>query len=114
MSLKLSIAALTLLLTSLVFSQTVVSDTPTHASNAKKILIVASNVKDMGDPEKHDARNDLWEYAPPYHVFVSHGYEVDFVSPLGGAVPFKRESLAALGMGLAPLRMQHFPMVSLL
>lgn len=93
MSLKLSIAALTLLLTSLAFSQTVVSNTPTHASNAKKILIIASNVKDMGDPEKHDARNDLWEYAPPYHVFVSHGYEVDFVSPRGGAVPFKREPL---------------------
>ena len=93
MSLKLSIVAITLLFTSLAFSQTAESNTPTHAGNAKKILIIASNVTDMGDPEKHEARNDLWEYAPPYHVFVSHGYEVDFASPLGGAVPFMRDPL---------------------
>jgi hypothetical protein len=54
---------------------------PAHASDAKKILIVASNLEDMGDPEKHDARNNLWEYAPPHHIFVSHGYDVEFVSP---------------------------------
>lgn len=66
---------------------------PAAAGDTKKILIVASNMADMGDPEKHDARNDLWEYAPPYHVFVSHGYDVDFVSPLGGSVPFMREPL---------------------
>jgi putative intracellular protease/amidase len=59
-----------------------------YASDTKKILIIASNTTDMGDPEKHDARNNLWEYAPPYHIFVSHGYEVDFASPQGGAVPF--------------------------
>jgi hypothetical protein len=64
---------------------------PAVASDTKKILIIASNVADMGDPEKHEARNDLWEFAPPYHVFVSHGYSVDFVSPLGGPVPFMRE-----------------------
>lgn len=93
MSLKLFIAAITLLFTSLAFSQTVVSSKPAHASNAKKVLIIASNVTDMGDPEKHEARNDLWEYAPPYHVFISHGYEVDFASPLGGAVPFMRDPL---------------------
>lgn len=58
-----------------------------------KVLIVASNLMDMGDPEKHDARNNLWEYAPPYHVFVSHGYEVDFVSPKGGSVPFMMDPL---------------------
>ncbi|MGP9800628.1 type 1 glutamine amidotransferase domain-containing protein [Rheinheimera sp. NSM] len=58
------------------------------AADAKKILLVASNLEDMGDPEKHDARNNLWEYAPPYHVFVSHGYSVDFASPDGGSVPF--------------------------
>ena len=59
----------------------------------KKVLIVASNKTDMGDAEKHEARNDLFEFAPPYHVFVSHGYEVDFVSPQGGAVPFMRDPL---------------------
>jgi putative intracellular protease/amidase len=58
------------------------------ADNRGKILIIASNQLDMGDPDKHDARNNLWEYAPPYHIFVSHGFEVDFVSPSGGAVPF--------------------------
>ena len=91
--LKLFIAAVALLFSSLAFSQTVLSSVPAHSGNAKKVLIIASNMLDMGDPEKHDARNDLWEYAPPYHVFVSHGYEVDFASPLGGSVPFMREPL---------------------
>ncbi|TXS93074.1 type 1 glutamine amidotransferase domain-containing protein [Parahaliea maris] len=48
---------------------------------------------DMGDPEKHEARNDLFEVAPPFHVFLSHGYAVDFVSPQGGEVFFMREPL---------------------
>lgn len=64
-----------------------------QAESRGKILIVVSNVSDMGDPEQHDARNNLWEYAPPYHVFVSHGYEVDFVSPRGGEVPFMMDPL---------------------
>ena len=64
-----------------------------QASDAKKILIIVSNLEDMGDPDKHDARNNLWEYAPPYHVFVSHGYDVDFVSPSGGQVPFMMDPL---------------------
>jgi putative intracellular protease/amidase len=50
----------------------------------------------MGDPEQHDARNNLWEYAPPYHVFVMHGYEVDFVSPQGGPVEFMMEPIVGL------------------
>ena len=58
------------------------------AEPSKKVLIVLSNMIDMGDPEKHDARNNLWEVAPPYHIFISHGFEVDFVSPNGGAVEF--------------------------
>lgn len=66
---------------------------PVHAASAEKILVVASNLTDMGDPEEHDARNNLWEYAPPYHVFVSHGLEVDFVSPAGGAVPFMMDPI---------------------
>ena len=63
------------------------------AQPGKKVLIVASNRVDMGDAEKHEARNDLFEFAPPYHVFVSHGYDVDFVSPEGGKVPFMRDPL---------------------
>jgi len=59
----------------------------------KRVLIVVSNVVDMGDPEAHDARNNLWEVAPPYHVFVDHGYEVDFVSPKGGHVEFSMDPI---------------------
>ncbi len=67
-----------------------------HALEAKKVLIVVSNVIDMGDPEKHEARNDLFEVAPPYHVFLSHGYEVDFVSPKGGEVYFMRDPIGMI------------------
>ena len=65
----------------------------TVATEKKRILFVASNVENMGDPEKHDARNNLWEYAPPYHIFYMHGYDVDFVSPDGGSVPFMMDPL---------------------
>ncbi|WNO11445.1 type 1 glutamine amidotransferase domain-containing protein [Teredinibacter sp. KSP-S5-2] len=74
------------------FIVTLLSATFGHASE-KKVLIIASNAIDMGDAEKHDARNNLWEFAPPYHVFVSHGYDVDFASPNGGAVPFMMDPL---------------------
>jgi putative intracellular protease/amidase len=77
----------TLLLTIALFSVNVLAE-PT-----KKVLIVASNMLDMGDPEKHDARNNLWEFAPPYHIFVSHGFEVDFVSPQGGEVKFMMDPI---------------------
>tara|TARA_R110001606_G_scaffold35733_3_gene103547 strand:- start:28862 stop:29608 length:747 start_codon:yes stop_codon:yes gene_type:complete len=63
------------------------------AEPKKKVLIVASNMINMGDPEQHDARNNLWEFAPPYHLFFSHGFEVDFVSPNGGEVKFMLEPL---------------------
>ena len=63
------------------------------AEPSKKVLIVVSNMVDMGDPEKHDARNNLWEFAPPYHIFVSHGFEVDFVSPKGGKVEFMMDAI---------------------
>jgi putative intracellular protease/amidase len=63
------------------------------AETKGKVLFVASNVLDMGDPEQHDARNNLWEYAPPFHIFVMHGYQVDFVSPQGGAVEFMMDPL---------------------
>jgi putative intracellular protease/amidase len=59
----------------------------------KRILIVVSNVVDMGDSEAHDARNNLWEVAPPYHVFLSHDYEVDFVSPKGGHIEFSMDPI---------------------
>lgn len=58
------------------------------AEKPNKILIIASNIRDAGDMDKTDARNNLWEVAPPYHMFVMHGFEVDFVSPQGGKLPF--------------------------
>ena len=63
------------------------------AEAAQKVLIIASNEVNMGDPEKHDARNNLWEFAPPYHIFKSHGFDVDFVSPKGGKVEFMMDPL---------------------
>jgi putative intracellular protease/amidase len=77
----------------LIFVLLVATALAAQAEHKGRILMVASNQLDMGDPEQHDARNNLWEYAPPYHVFVAHGYEVDFVSPSGGAVPFMMEPL---------------------
>lgn len=74
------------------FIVTLLSTAFAHASE-KRVLIIASNVIDMGDVDKHDARNNLWEFAPPYHVFVSHGYDVDFASPNGGVVPFMMDPL---------------------
>ncbi len=56
----------------------------------KKILIVVSNV---AEHKGREASNNLWEVAPPYHVFKMHGYEVDFVSPKGGEVPFFMDPL---------------------
>jgi putative intracellular protease/amidase len=64
---------------------------PAVAQQGARILIGVSNVVDMGDPDKHEAKNNLWEVAPAFHVFRMHGFEVDFVSPKGGRVPFSRE-----------------------
>lgn len=78
---------------SILLSITLLISTNLSAEPAKKVLIIASNMIDMGDPEKHDARNNLWEIAPPFHIFLSHGYDVDFVSPTGGKVEFMMEPL---------------------
>lgn len=69
------------------------------------VLFVVSNTEDMGDPEKHFAGNNLWEVAPPYHVFVSHGYKVDFVSPTGGKVPF---SMDPVGISSYTIKYENF------
>ena len=76
-----------------------------HADTTKKVLIIASNVINMGDPEKHDARNNLWEVAPPYHIFVSHGFDVDFASPQGGKVEF---SMVPLGISSYTIKYENF------
>jgi putative intracellular protease/amidase len=53
--------------------------------DAGRVLMIFSNGAPMGSGM---AKNNLWEYAEPHHVFVMHGYTVDFVSPKGGRVPF--------------------------
>ncbi|MEZ9233029.1 type 1 glutamine amidotransferase domain-containing protein [Vibrio amylolyticus] len=78
---------------SILLSVILFTSTNLSAESTKKVLIIASNMIDMGDPEKHDARNNLWEVAPPYHIFLSHGYDVDFVSPNGGKVEFMMDPL---------------------
>ena len=80
-------------LAALILVVSLVSLASCDTSETKRVLIVVSNIVDMGDPEAHDARNNLWEVAPPYHVFLAHGYEVDFVSPKGGAVEFSMEPI---------------------
>lgn len=69
------------------------------------VLIIVSNTENMGDPEKHFAGNNLWEVAPPYHVFVSHGYDVDFVSPTGKKIPF---SMDPLGISSYTIKYENF------
>lgn len=75
----------------LLFILFVIFSSKVFAESDKRILIIASNAIDMGDPEKHDARNNLREFAPPFHVFLTHGFEVDFLSPKGGEVHFMME-----------------------
>lgn len=59
------------------------------AAGGKKVLMILSNGAPMG---KTMAKNNLWEYAEPHHVFVMHGYTVNFVSPQGGQVPFSLDA----------------------
>lgn len=80
-------------LLSIFFTTILLISVSANAAPAKKVLIIVSNMIDMGDSEKHDARNNLWEVAPPYHIFLSHGFKVDFVSPDGGKVEFMMDPL---------------------
>ncbi|NZA26768.1 DJ-1/PfpI family protein [Luteimonas sp. SJ-92] len=61
----------------------------------------------MGDPDRHEAKNNLWEVAPAYHVFVMHGFEVDFVSPQGGDVPFSMDEDAFDPPGMVSYTIKH-------
>src|SRR5690606_40766074 len=77
----------------------------TNKPEKTRVLIVVSNTEHMGDQEKHFAGNNLWEVAPPYHIFVSHGYQVDFVSPTGGIVPF---SMDTIGISSYTIKYENF------
>jgi putative intracellular protease/amidase len=79
-------------LITLILVASLLAKSQVHAKEPpRRILIGVSQIEHMGDPDKHEAKNSLWEVAPAYHVFRMHGYEIDFVSPNGGAVPFSRE-----------------------
>lgn len=54
-----------------------------------KVLMVLSNGASVGE---YVAKNNLWEYAEPHHIFVMHGLSVDFVSPRGGPVSFSLDA----------------------
>ena len=90
---------------SIFFTVLFLMTTNLYADTPKKVLIIASNMLDMGDTEQHDARNNLWEVAPPYHIFLSHGFEVDFVSPLGGKVEF---SMDPVGISSYTIKYENF------
>ena len=54
-----------------------------------KVLMILSNGASVGE---YTAKNNLWEYAEPHHIFVMHGLVVDFVSPRGGPVSFSLDA----------------------
>ncbi|WP_133946347.1 hypothetical protein [Epilithonimonas xixisoli] len=51
-----------------------------------KILFVTSN-QDFYGNTKISTANHFEEIVVPYDVFVKAGYQVDFISPKGGAIP---------------------------
>ena len=54
-------------------------------TSVKKVLILASDLIDMGNEDKHAASNKLWEVAP-HTMCLLYGFEVDFVAPKDRAV----------------------------
>lgn len=56
------------------------------ASAQRKILFVTSNQSFYGST-KIPASNHFEEIVVPYHLFSQAGFEVDFISPKGGAIP---------------------------
>ncbi len=52
----------------------------------KRILFVVSNASYYGESEQHTS-NHFTELVLPYDEFKKAGYQIDFVSPLGGEVP---------------------------
>ena len=54
-------------------------------SPSSKVLFIVSNAHYYGDSDI-EAMNHFQEIILPHHEFVTAGYEVDFVSPNGGAI----------------------------
>ncbi|MGY6172547.1 type 1 glutamine amidotransferase domain-containing protein [Candidatus Mycoplasma pogonae] len=75
--------------------------------NNKKILIVLTNTPKY---DKHNVNTGLWlgELTHFYNVVVKHGYQVDFLSPLGGEIPLDPISLKLKGKYNKYLQDQSF------
>ncbi len=58
----------------------------TIAQAQKKILFVTSN-QDFYGKTKISTSNHFEEIVVPYDIFIKAGFEVDFMSPKGGAIP---------------------------
>lgn len=55
-------------------------------SNPNKVLFIVSNQHSYGDTDLN-AANHFGEIVFAYDVLIKEGYDVDFVSPKGGAIP---------------------------
>lgn len=59
---------------------------PTNLGAQKRILFVTSNQEYYGNT-RIAASNHFEEMVVPYDLFLKAGFEIDFVSPKGGAIP---------------------------
>ena len=64
----------------------VVANSLVETNPNKKILFIVSNAHFYGDT-KMNAANHFAEIVLPYDKLVKAGYQIDFVSPKGGAIP---------------------------
>jgi putative intracellular protease/amidase len=69
-----------------VFLLLLISIKQTNAVAQKKILFVTSN-QDFYGNTKISASNHFEEIVVPYDIFIKAGFDVDFISPKGGAIP---------------------------
>jgi putative intracellular protease/amidase len=69
-----------------VFLLIIISIKVTSVEAQQKILFVTSN-QDFYGNTKISASNHFEEIVVPYDIFIKAGFEVDFMSPKGGAIP---------------------------
>lgn len=62
------------------------SNASEHENISERILFIVSNAHFYGDSERNTS-NHFSEIVHAYDVFEKAGYDVDFVSPEGGAIP---------------------------
>lgn len=62
------------------------SNTTEHENTSERILFIVSNAHFYGDSDRNTS-NHFSEIVHAYDVFQKAGYDIDFVSPEGGAIP---------------------------